>query len=293
MNIIEIFEKFPGQEDCIAYLERVRWGNTPKCPYCGSDNSTPLAKEQRHHCNNCNTSYSVTVGTIFHRTHLPLQKWFLAISLILNAKKGIAARQLARDIEVHRNTAWRISMKIREAMSQRHQRELLTGVVEMDETFIGPRKPRRRNKDDKFVGGSGSTKQPVVGMVERDGNVVAKMVGKRDLKSRKLNSLIRNNVDIENSILLTDQYKGYYRVLEFMPHRSVNHSVWYVSPDGFTHTNTIESFWALLKRGITRQFHQVSRKHLPKYIDEFCYRHNNRKTADLFGLTVERGLGVA
>ncbi len=293
MNILEVFKKFPQQEDCISYLERVRWDGVPRCPYCGSDNSTPLPKEQRHHCNNCNTSYSVTVGTIFHRTHLPLQKWFLALSLILNAKKGISARQLARHIDVHRNTAWRISMKIREAMSQRHQRELLTGVVEMDETFIGPRKPRKEYPGQRFMDGSGHKKQPVVGMVEREGDVVARMVGKRHLKARKLNSLIRNHVDIKNSILITDQYKGYCRVSKFMPHRTVNHSIWYVAPDGKTHTNNIESFWALLKRGITGQFHKVSLTHLPKYIDEFCYRHNNRGVADLFRLTVERGLGVA
>ena len=146
MNIIQVFNRFKTQQDCIAYLEKVRWNDEPTCPYCGSKNDTPLPKEQRHHCNNCNTSYSVTVGTIFHRTHLPLQKWFLALSLILNAKKGIAARQLARDLEVHRNTAWRISMKIREAMTQRVQRELLTGVVEMDETFIGPRKQDESTK---------------------------------------------------------------------------------------------------------------------------------------------------
>jgi len=291
MNIIEVFKKFPAQEDCISYLEKVRWGSAPKCPYCRSNNSTALSKEHRHHCNNCNTSYSVTVGTIFHRTHLPLQKWFLALSLILNAKKGIAARQLARDIEVHRNTAWRISMKIREAMSQKHQRELLTGVIEMDETFIGPRKPRKRYRGQRFMDGSGHTKQPVVGMVERDGDVVAKMVGKRHLKARRLNSLIRNHVDIKNSILITDQYRGYCHVSKFMEHRTVNHSIWWV--DGETSTNTIESFWALLKRGIVGQFHKVSLKHLPMYIDEFCYRYNNRKTADLFSLTVERGLGVA
>jgi len=288
-----VFEKFPTQEDCVSYLEKVRWNDEPTCPYCRSKNATAYKNEHRYHCNNCNTSYSVTVNTIFHRTHLPLQKWFLAIALILNAKKGIAARQLARDIEVHRNTAWRISMKIREAMSQREQRELLTGMVEMDETFIGPRKPRKKHPDDKFTGGSGHLKQPVVGMIERDGNVVAKMVGKRDLKSRKLNALIRNHVDTKNSILLTDQYKGYCNVKRFMEHRSVNHSVWYVARDGVTHTNTIESFWALLKRGITGQFHKVSKRHLPKYIDEFCYRHNNRKETDLFGLTVKRGLGVA
>jgi len=292
MNILEIFKRFPAQEDCIAYLEKVRWNGVPTCPYCGSDNSTPLPKEQRHHCNNCNTSYSVTVGTIFHRTHLPLQKWFLALCLILNAKKGISARQLARDIEVHRNTAWRISMKIREAMSQSHQRELLTGLVEMDETFIGPRKPRKRYPGQRFMDGSGHTKQPVVGMVERDGDVVAKMVGKRHLKSAKLNALIRDNVDTENAVLITDQYKGYCHVQDFMEHRTVNHSVWYVEDDG-THTNTIESFWALLKRGIVGQFHKVSLRHLPRYIDEFTFRFNHRREADLFGLLVARGVGVA
>lgn len=182
MNILEVFKKFPQQEDCISYLERVRWDSVPRCPYCGSSNSTALPKEQRHHCNNCNTSYSVTVGTIFHRTHLPLQKWFLALSLILNAKKGISARQLARDIDVHRNTAWRISMKIREAMSQKHQRELLTGVVQMDETFIGSRKLRKEYPGQRFMDGNGHKKQPVVGMVERDGDVDPKMVGKRHLK---------------------------------------------------------------------------------------------------------------
>ncbi len=134
MDIIQIFKQFPTPNDCLAHLEKVRWADTPACPYCGSINSSPLKKEHRHHCNDCNTSYSVTVGTIFHRTHLDLQKWFLALSLILNAKKDLSARQLARDIEVHRNTAWRVSMRIRKAMAEGAQRELLQGVVEIDET---------------------------------------------------------------------------------------------------------------------------------------------------------------
>jgi transposase-like protein len=143
MNIIQVYKRFPTEDDCIDHLEKVRWQNKPTCPYCQSDNSSPLKNgKRRHHCNNCNTSYSVTVGTIFHHTHLDLQKWFLAISLILNAKKGISARQLARDLEVNKDTAWRISMKTREAMSQAHQRELLTGLDEMDETYIGG-KPRK------------------------------------------------------------------------------------------------------------------------------------------------------
>jgi transposase-like protein len=135
MNIIKIYEIYPTEKDCVAHLENVRWQNKPKCTYCQSTKVTSMPKESRYHCNNCNTTLSVTVGTIFHHTHLPLQKWFLAVALILNAKKGMSARQLARDLEVNKDTAWRMGMKIRQAMTQQMQRELLTGIVEMDETY--------------------------------------------------------------------------------------------------------------------------------------------------------------
>lgn len=145
MNIIQIFNKFPTQESCLEHLDQIRWNGNPRCPYCESENQTPLKDEHRYHCNNCNTSFSVTVGTIFHHTHLPLQKWFLAVTLMLNAKKGLSARQLARDLEVNKNTAWRITMKVREAMA--YQGELLKGIVEMDETYVGG-KPRKQGKKD-------------------------------------------------------------------------------------------------------------------------------------------------
>lgn len=173
MNIIQVYEKFPTEADCVAHLEKVRWKGEPTCPYCQSQNTTPMPKEQRHHCNNCNTTFSVTIQTIFHHTHLPLQKWFLAISLILNAKKGLSGRQLSRDLQVNKDTAWRIAMKIREAMSQYQQRELLTGIVEIDEAYIGG-KLRKGNPDDKHhKRGRGTDKAPVFGMVERNGNVKA------------------------------------------------------------------------------------------------------------------------
>jgi transposase-like protein len=143
MNIIKIFEMFPTEANCIAHLESVRWRGKPACPYCKSTNTTAMPKESRHHCNACNTTFSVTVGTIFHQTRLPLQKWFLAVSIVLNAKKGLSARQLARDLEVNKNTGWRMGMQIRKAMSQSQDRELLAGLVEMDETYIGG-EPRKR-----------------------------------------------------------------------------------------------------------------------------------------------------
>lgn len=290
MNLVEIFEKFPTQEACIEFLEKVRWGQTPRCVYCKSDRVTPAPKEKRHHCNNCFTSFSVTVGTIFHRTHLPLQKWFLAISLVLNAKKGISARQLARDLKVNKDTAWRIAMKIRDAMDESEQRNLLTGIVEADETYIGG-KPRKKFPGDKnHPRGRGTKKTPVVGLVERGGRIKAEVAKKENLNIKKLNALVRRTVDTSNATLMTDEYGGYLGVHKFMPHRVVKHRVWYV--DGDTHTNSIESFWALLKRGIVGQYHKVSLKHLGRYVNEFCYRWNYRHEEELFDYTVRRALGV-
>ena len=134
MNIIQIYKRFPEHEDCLKHLESVRWDNEPSCPYCRSKKITPMKNEQRHHCNTCNTTFSVTVGTIFHATKLDLQKWFLAISLVLNAKKGISSRQLARDLGVNKNTAWYLQMRLRKAMVQNP--ELLTGIIEADEINI-------------------------------------------------------------------------------------------------------------------------------------------------------------
>jgi len=156
VNIIQIYKRFPAQEDCLVHLEAVRWKEGIICPYCGSKRVTPMIKEYRHHCNACNTSFSVTVRTIFHKTKLDLQKWFLAISLVLNAKKGISARQLARDIEVNKNTALFVLMRIRKAM--REYRVLLEGIIEADESYIGG-KNRNKHNDKKTKGGQGrSTK---------------------------------------------------------------------------------------------------------------------------------------
>ena len=290
MDIVSIFEQFPTQADCIAHLERVRWPDDPICPYCGSYGTSPLPKEQRHHCNACNTTFSVTVRTIFHHTHLPLQKWFLAIALMLNAKKGLSGRQLARDLQVNKNTSWRIAMQIRKAMSEAEQRNLLTGLVEADETFVGGKPRKQFSGDIHHPRGRGTKKTPVVGMIERGGRVKAQAVRKGDLTAKRLSALVRRNVDIKTTTLFTDEFRGYIGIKKFMRHETVNHQLWYVG--GHRHTNTIESFWAILKRGIVGQYHKVSLRYLPRYIDEFCYRFNHRKHDDLFSLTIRRAVGV-
>ena len=293
MNIIQVFARFPTQGDCIAHLEWARWRDEPSCPYCGSLNTAPHRK--RHRCYDCKTSFSVTVGTIFHHTRLPLQKWFLAIMLMLNAKKGLSALQLSRDLQVNKNTAWRINMQIRRAMNQSEHRDLLTGIVEMDETYVGG-KPRKGTKGDgedgKHKPGRGTKKAPVVGAVERGGKVTAKATNKEKLKGRHMRAFVRDRVDTDQAQLITDEYKAYLGMSKLIPHSVIKHADWYV--DGDIHTNTIEGFWALLKRGMFGQFHSVSRKHLQKYVDEFCFRYNLREADPFaaFDLTINRGLGV-
>ena len=177
MNIVSIYERFPTEDSCLAHIEQVRWKGRVACPYCTSDRVTRAKSGKRHHCNACNTSFSVTVNTIFHHTHLPLQKWFLALSLILNARKGISARQLARDLGVNRNTAWYLGMRIRRAMIDSTERELLTGIIETDETYIGG-KPRKGSGQPR-PRGRGTKKHPVVGIIERGGQVRAEVVKDR------------------------------------------------------------------------------------------------------------------
>jgi len=180
-------------------------------------------------------------------------------------------------------------MKIREAMSEREQRELLTGLVECDETYIGG-KPRPGS--GPHTRGRGTKKTPVVALAEREGNKIRTEVfrNRKRLSGKNLKMLVRKNVDIENSTLITDEYRGYIGIQTIMPHKVVDHSVWYVNGDA--HTNTVESFWALLKRGIVGQYHKVSIKHLPKYVDEFSYRWNHRKDENLFGSTLQRAVEV-
>ena len=298
MNIIQVFKQFPTQKSCVKHLEKIRWGDKPICVYCGSTNTNPLNQESRfrHYCNGCCKAFNVTVGTIFHGTHIPLQKWFLLISLMQNAKKGLSSLQASRDIEVSQTTTWSMMHRIRKAMSD--DGSLLSGIIEMDETYVGgkPRKENKKDNDDENNTGSprgrGTKKTPVVGMVERGGNVKAKATSKFELKFADFLKLIRKNINLAESLLVTDEYKAYNRMNKVVPHYSVNHSKEYARGD--IHTNTIESFWAILKRGIMGQFHWVSKKYLNNYIDEFCYRYNARELDSniAFSMTVNRMLKI-
>jgi transposase-like protein len=280
MNLLELFRRFQDNDQAIAYLEAIRWQGKVTCPYCESNKTckhhvtTGGRERKRWQCWNCHRPFAVTVGTIFHRTHIPLNKWFWLISLMLNAKKGLSACQASRDLGMNRPTVWSMMHRIRKAMAT-DQAELLKGIVEMDECYVGG-KPRKGDydDDDKPKRGRGTKKEAVIGAVEREGNVKIQTVSKSMLNAHGLMAFVRKHVHA-NATLMTDEYTAYSKMKDIVKHETINHSYEYVR--GNIHTNTIESFWAILKRGIIGQYHKVSKQYLPMYLDEFEYRYNRRK----------------
>lgn len=280
-SLVEIYRRFPTKEAALAHLEQARWPKGPICPYCGCDTvarHNEAARRDRLQCWSCARSFSPTVGTIFHNSHVDLQRWFLLISLMLSAKKGLSAMQAARDLDMRRPTVWSMMHRIRGAMQD--DGRLLAGLVEMDEAYIGgkPRKRNRRDDDTPSPRGRGTSKTPVVGAVERGGRIKVKMVGHAEMTTADTDAITREFIDCRAATVTTDEYAGYNALNNFVAHHRVNHSVAYVEYDlfGAAHTNTIESFWALVKRAILGQWHHVSRKYLPLYLRELAYRFNLR-----------------
>lgn len=192
-SIVHIYRRYPTPESCIKKLEAVRWGESPACPYCRSPRvGRKNDGGQRWNCHLCKKSFSVTVGTIFHNSHVDLQRWFLLISLMFSTKKGLSAMQAARDLEMRRPTVWSMMHRIRAAMAD--DGELLSGLVEMDETYVGGKPLRFAKKDDDDTPsqrGRGTKKTPVVGAVERGGRVKAKPVDKAEMTGEDMQRYIR------------------------------------------------------------------------------------------------------
>ncbi len=298
-SLLSLFKKFPTEESCIKHLEKIRWGDKPVCPYCQSQKISHHnieGRRQNWQCQTCTRSFSVTVGTIFHHTHLDLRNWFYILSLMINAKKGLSACQVARDLEMRRTTAWEVMHKIRKAFAT-EQKELLTGIFEMDETYIRADKSKEeRDEDDDnnpFIGNSGRSLKnntPIVGIKQKSGDI--KAFATENTKYYTLGKIAMSIAEVGSEIH-TDEYKSYKQFKTFYNHKTVNHSIEYVSRQG-VHCNGVESFWALLKRGIKGQFHHISKKYLQRYINEFEYRFNNRfvDEAVVFNNVVNRLLFV-
>ncbi len=322
MNLIQIANKFDSELKAVRYFERYRWKNgKPVCPYCSSVNKGIRNRDLRWHCKGCNKTYSVTTGTKLHNTRLPLKTWLYAFAIVTDAKKGLSAKQLERNLGIEYRTAWKIYHQIRDLMAiDNKTMDKLDGVLEMDETFIGgkPRKhgggyclsPEEKQRLDtrikqlkseghKILKGSrkvacatdvkrgrGTKNIPVVGIIERSGDVVAQVM--RKLSYQDLKKMVAKYATEEKSVMITDQYKGYSRFKNIIEHIKIDHKKYY-SYKGLN-TNTIESFWAIIERGIMGQYHQVSPKYLPKYIAEFVFKYNNRKVDDMFETLVRNSM---
>ena len=292
MNILQVFQSFQTQEQAVEYLEQVRWHGKPTCPYC---NSTSVCRHasgdrasQRWQCWACHRTFSVTVGTIFHGTHIGLREWFLMLALMLNAKKSASACQVARDLGIRRPTVWSMMHRARVAMANDPaQAELLYGIVECDETYIGG-KPRKNNRKEDRTGnprGRGTKKTPIIGAIARGGRVIAMPANSDQLSAKGITKFISKFVDKAGTLLITDEFTGYNRISAKMLHATINHSIQYT--DGIIHTNTIEGFWALVKRAWYGQHHYYNKKYMHLYVAEACYKYNHRKIADAFNKTMK------
>lgn len=302
MNIREAYAKFADDEQCLQYIQQMRWPDgVIRCPQCGASNIKRVERSTEKKGRNkrgwfylclektCHFQFSPTYGTLFHDTHLPLIVWFQAIALMLNAKKGISAKQLQRDLGIGGyKTAWYLNHRIREAMNE-GDIPLLGGVVEIDETYIGG-KTKREQRGSR---GLNKPKDCVMGIVERGGKVRFRHVGKGNANAETVRQVFEANVDPHVRAIVTDQSLIYPFGLpkeQLDKHFTIDHSHEYVNRENPSiHTNTIESAFSLLKRGIIGSFHKVSIKHMNRYLAEFEYRFNRRnEKIDVFAETVKR-----
>jgi len=286
MEILETIEKFGTQAQCVGYLEQKRWGDTPICPYCNCKKSSNRKDVLRHKCQGCNRSFSVLIGTVMEATKLPLPKWFAAICLILNAKKGISSLQLSRDIGVNKNTGWYLQKRIRQAMND--DDNILNGIVEADESYIGGSLTNKHQDDRKQYHKTGMEhKTPVLGMLQRKGKIVVKVLNKA--WGKEIQPLMKQTIAKESK-LVTDGFGGYKDLgKHYREHVILNHTK-QIRRIGEFHTNTIEGFWSLLKRAIVGQYHKITPEHLQEYIDEIAFKYNHRNNENTFELLIERCL---
>lgn len=275
-SLYELLKALPDEDSCIVYLEKCRWPNGVVSPF-DRDSQVYILGNHQYMCKNTQRIFNVKTGTIFSNTKLPLRKWFMAIWLVLSNKKGVSSMQLARDLHVTQKTAWYLLHRIRRCLVCKNE-SVLEGEVECDETFVGGKnKNRHRDKKVQYSQGrSFKDKTPVFGMLQRGGDVVAKVV--KNTSSRELTPNILRYAS-PNATLYTDEWIGYQNVDKYYDHYFVDHGRKQYA-DGNVYTNTIEGFWSILKRGYIGVYHYMSRKHLQNYVNEFVFRYNTRKIND-------------
>lgn len=276
-----------SDQECREYLEAQRWPNGPVCPKCGEaehwtinrKSATKNIVKTLYRCKGCKKQYSATVGTVFEDSKIPLSKWFAAIYLMCASKKGVSAHQIHRELEVTYKSAWFMCHRIREMMADKHP-TLLMGIVEADETYVGG-KPRGHMEHSTLTRGermkkSWDRKTPVFGIMERGGRVRTQAVPQ--INKAKAQTILNANIDLPHAKLMTDEHPMYAGIINKLPHDVIRHKSEYVR--GPVHTQSIESYWAILKRGLYGTFHHVDAGYLGQYLNEFEYRFNSRTVSD-------------
>jgi transposase len=265
--IKHFMKEFPNDDACLEWIKNHLNPDGINCKLCKRITlHHKMEKRRSYCCDSCGNHYHPTAGTIFHKSPTPLKLWFFAMLLMTASKNGVSAKELERQIGVTYKCAWRMAHQIRKLMNENPS--LLQGIVEADETYIGGRRPGKRGR-----GAAGKT--AVIGLLERGGSVIAKAV--TNVKTKTVIPNISDNVQ-PGSTIVTDELPSYRRLPNFgFKHETVNHSTkeWVRA---HVHTNSIEGFWSQLKRSINGTFHHVSKKHLQKYVNEFSYRYNRRKS---------------
>jgi transposase-like protein len=275
MTLVELRKQYSDEAKCRELLARLRWPEGVLCPRCKSKTISRLFTQSKYECSECRYQFSVTAGTVFNDSHLPLETWFMAVLLLCEAKKGISACQVQRTLGMSYKTAWYLCHRIRAAMVE-SQRPMLDGKVEMDETYVGG----KRRGFGKRLGMA--NKETVIGIRKRNGEL--RFFHAKDAKSGTLAQYIRENISEDVDVIFTDEgvaYPDAMRRAGVKTHKTIQHKN-RIYVQGDVHTNTVESAFSLLKRGIMGTWHKISVKHLPAYLEEMTFRFNRRKNPALF-----------
>jgi transposase-like protein len=300
MNYKEFMNKFPDEKKIIDYFIKIRYPEGIQCPHC--KNEKVYQKKDRlkvFDCNFCGRSFSVFKDTIFEKTTTDLQKWFFAINLVLNGKKGLSAKQLQRELGVTYKTAWRMLHQIRQAMEDNNNDDFFDTIVEIDETYVGgkPRKSNKHNDDIKGGGlkrGRGTKKTPIIAVVDRGEKKIFTRVANPNKRGQKLTG--KQLLDVINQVckgknikVISDEFSGYDKLkgTNYI-HFRVDHTKMFI--DGDIHTNTIESFWAIVKRAFYGTYHRISKKYLQYYIKECSFRYKHRNIDNSFDNVLQNSI---